>query len=135
MSDKTSNPITKVIARAWADPSYQQLLKSDPVTALSQEGIQVPAGHKVQVHQDDDTTSHLVLPAKPVGLGAKVDQTAGLVCFSPVSASLLVCFYGQRAEAATALGRQLQQHAEGLVCFDAKTQSVAASSSSPAKNK
>jgi nitrile hydratase alpha subunit len=135
MSDQTSNPITKVIARAWADPSYQQLLKSDPVNALSQEGIQVPAGHKVQVHQDDETTSHLVLPAKPAGLGPKVDQTAGLVCFSPASASLLLCFYAQRAEAATALGRQLQQHAQDLICFAAKTQGASASGSSPAKNK
>jgi hypothetical protein len=135
MSDQTTNPISKVIARAWADPSYQQLLKTDPVTALGQEGVQVPAGHTVHVHQDDATTSHLVLPAKPAGLGATGDEPTGLLCFSPASASLLVCFHAQRAEAANALGRQLQQHADGLVCFGGKTQSVAASGSSPSKNK
>ncbi len=65
---------SKVIARAWQDPAFKQKLISNPTGALADEGIQVPAGHTVQVHQNSANVTHIVLPATPV---AGVTQTAG----------------------------------------------------------
>lgn len=91
MSETTPNPLTKVIGRAWADPAFHHLLLSDPRTALAQEGIQVPQGHTVQVHEDDASTSHLVLPRKPAGLGAHSSGNEQLVCMGLVCMGDLVC--------------------------------------------
>ncbi len=114
MSETTPNPIAKVIGRAWADPAYHQLLLSDPKTALAQEGIQIPAGHTVQVHEDNDSTSNFVLPRKPAELGKQGSQ--GLVCLSSlvcltdlVCLKDLVCLAQPKPDSAPP--------AQGLVCL------------------
>jgi hypothetical protein len=82
MSETTPNPIAKVIGRAWADPAFHQLLLSDPKTALAQEGIPIPDGHTVEMHEDNDSTSHFVLPRKPAELGTSNSGSQGLICLS-----------------------------------------------------
>jgi hypothetical protein len=58
---------SKVIARAWQDPAFKQKLISNPTGTLADEGIQFPAGHTVQVHENTANVTHIVLPAAPAG--------------------------------------------------------------------
>jgi Nitrile hydratase, alpha chain len=61
--------LSKVIARAWADPAYKATLLSDPQSALAEAGVKVPAGGKVRVVEDTADTKHFVLPAPPADAG------------------------------------------------------------------
>jgi Nitrile hydratase, alpha chain len=133
MSDTTLPPIAKVIARAWADPAYQQLLKTDPATALSQEGVAIPTGRTIQVHMEDEATCHLVLPAKPAGLGPQGPGPQNLVCFDSKGTSLLVCFYHDRAQTATELSTQIQQAGKDLICWPSPDLVCWHSSKTPSK--
>ena len=74
---------SKVIARAWQDPAFKQKLVSNPSAALADEGIQVPAGHTVQVHENTANVTHIVLPAAPSGgvtASAAAPASAGFWC-------------------------------------------------------
>ncbi len=57
--------IAKVIARAWRDPAYKAKLLSDPHAALAEAGVEVSAETKLNVLEDTDDITHLVLPAAP----------------------------------------------------------------------
>ncbi len=61
--------ISKVIARAWADPAYKAKLLSDPRAVLAEAGVTVPAGTTVKVVEDTADTRHLVLPVAPPNIG------------------------------------------------------------------
>jgi hypothetical protein len=54
----------QVIAKAWADEEFKQMLLADPAAALKQEGIAVPEGVQVKVVENTDNVFHLVLPPK-----------------------------------------------------------------------
>jgi hypothetical protein len=53
-----------VIARAWKEPAFKQLLISDPHAAWAEEGVTLPAGLRVRVLEDTETVVHFVLPQK-----------------------------------------------------------------------
>ena len=57
--------VARVIARAWTDPDFKKQLKKDPVTTLRKAGLKVPAGVKVQVHENTPKSYHWVIPNKP----------------------------------------------------------------------
>lgn len=57
--------LSKAIARAWTDAEYRQRLLSDPHSALAEAEIEIPAGAKVKVVEDDTATRHVVLPVAP----------------------------------------------------------------------
>jgi hypothetical protein len=59
------NKYAKLIAKAWADPSFKATLVRDPRAAMATVGIKVPDGVKVKVVEDNATTVHLVIPEKP----------------------------------------------------------------------
>lgn len=67
MANSPNAQHSQVISRAWQDPAFKQKLLSDPHSALAEEGIQVPAGTNVQVHENTANTTHLVLPQAPAG--------------------------------------------------------------------
>lgn len=69
---------SKVLARAWQDPAFKQKLISNPTGALADEGIQVPAGHTVQVHQNTANETHIVLPAAPASGVAQSSAAPGM---------------------------------------------------------
>jgi hypothetical protein len=74
---------SKVIARAWQDPAFKQKLVSNPTAALADEGIQVPAGHTVTVHQNSANETHIVLPATPasgIAQNSAAPASAGFWC-------------------------------------------------------
>ena len=54
---------TKIIDRAAADPEFRALLVGDPKRAIGRElSIPIPASYSIEVHVEDHTTAHLVLP-------------------------------------------------------------------------
>ena len=57
--------ITKAIARAWVDPDYKARLLTDPHAALTEAGVEVPAGATIKVTEDTADTRHIVLPVAP----------------------------------------------------------------------
>ncbi|MEO0694272.1 MAG: NHLP leader peptide family RiPP precursor [Pseudomonadota bacterium] len=60
-----------IIARAWRDPEYKAMLMKDPKSALEgalkeiDPDISLPDSLKVNVHEEDADTFHLVVPRDP----------------------------------------------------------------------
>ena len=57
----------KAVARAWVDADYKAKLLRDPRAALSEVGIEFPAGKNVTVTENDGKNIQLSLPPKPEG--------------------------------------------------------------------
>ena len=55
----------KVVARAWADEDYKLKLMADPASVLSEEGMEVPEGVKLNVVEATEQQAWIVLPPKP----------------------------------------------------------------------
>ena len=58
----------KVIAKAWSDPAFKAKLLKNPEAVLAEQGVnfpQLPKGVRMEMHENTNTTIHLVLPAKP----------------------------------------------------------------------
>jgi len=55
----------RIIAKAWADDDFKARLLADPAAVAAAEGIAVPAGVKIVVHENKPGELHVVLPAKP----------------------------------------------------------------------
>jgi hypothetical protein len=62
-----ANAYAKVVTKAWSDPEYKARLMSDPKAVLAEAGVDVTEGVEIEVHEDTDTTMHLVLPVSPAG--------------------------------------------------------------------
>jgi hypothetical protein len=52
----------RMIKRATRDTDYRSQLLADPVSVLTQEGIRVPEGIRVTVHEFDAKHAHFFLP-------------------------------------------------------------------------
>lgn len=66
----TDNPTLRdhadrIIAKAWADDSFKARLLADPVAVAAAEGIPIPPGLKIVIHENKPGELHVVLPAKP----------------------------------------------------------------------
>jgi hypothetical protein len=60
-----STAMAKLIAKAWTDPAYKERLMKDPGKVAKAEGIKVPKGAKVILHENTKKEVHLVLPRRP----------------------------------------------------------------------
>ncbi|GAB1392650.1 hypothetical protein MASR1M60_08130 [Rhodocyclaceae bacterium] len=60
-----SKQIQQLIAKCWADEAFKQGLMADPAGTLKAEGIEVPAGVKIQVVENTAQQFTLVIPSKP----------------------------------------------------------------------
>jgi hypothetical protein len=58
-------PLSSVVARAWRDAGYAELLQRDPRAALQEFGINVAEGADVVVHFNTTEAYHLVIPGSP----------------------------------------------------------------------
>jgi hypothetical protein len=56
--------ISAIITKALKDEAFRSQLLSNPQAIVKQEGITLPPGMNVQVHENTPTTIHLVLPGK-----------------------------------------------------------------------
>ncbi len=57
----------KVIAKAWSDPAFKKKLLQNPEATLAQEGLPIPKGVHVEVHESTNKVLHLNLPHRPEG--------------------------------------------------------------------
>lgn len=65
----------RLIRRAWEDEQFAERLSSDPRAAIADEtGVELPANLNIRVHQEGETTFHLVVPAKPRYSGESDDD-------------------------------------------------------------
>jgi hypothetical protein len=55
----------QVNARAWLDDAFRRKLVSDPEGTLKEQGVEVPAGVKVVVVEDDERKVYWVIPKRP----------------------------------------------------------------------
>jgi hypothetical protein len=56
---------SKVIAKAWKDPSFKQKLLKDPKAALKEMGCHIPEKMTVKCVEESKSTLTFVLPAAP----------------------------------------------------------------------
>ena len=55
----------RLVSKAGKDSEFRARLLADPKQALERElGVAVAEGHDIQIHEETDTTTHLVLPPK-----------------------------------------------------------------------
>ena len=53
----------RILDKAAEDEEFRSQLVADPKSAISAElGVCIPEGFAIQVHEDDATRAHLVLP-------------------------------------------------------------------------
>jgi anti-anti-sigma factor len=64
VSIMSHDAIHRVISRACRDKQFRGLLLADPARALLAEGIELPAGVSIMVHESADDTLMLVLPGE-----------------------------------------------------------------------
>jgi hypothetical protein len=55
----------QLVARTWSDEAFKQRLLAAPAPTLAKQGIAVPAGVEVRVHESTPTLVHLTLPPRP----------------------------------------------------------------------
>ena len=55
----------QLVARAWGDDAFKQRLLAEPGPALAEQGIAVPTGVEVRVHENTAALLHLTLPPAP----------------------------------------------------------------------
>ena len=61
--DTPSEMRAKIVGRASEDAEFRARLLSDPKGTIEQElGIAIPASLSIKVHEEGDTTAHLLLP-------------------------------------------------------------------------
>ena len=75
--------LQKLIAKSEEDTDFRGRLLANPRSALKEAfDIEVPDSFKVEVHEDDARTAHLVLPASAELTDAQLQQAAGgAFCF------------------------------------------------------
>ena len=67
MKDKrlTRPERSKVLARAWKDAAYRKRLFSNPHAALKELGFDVPSSLRIEVKEETENTSFLIIPPAP----------------------------------------------------------------------
>ena len=69
---------TQILSKAGEDAEFRAHLVADPKAAISAEtGTTIPDGFDIEVHEDDATTAHLVLPPSPELSEAEMEAVAG----------------------------------------------------------
>ncbi|HEX4495913.1 MAG TPA: NHLP leader peptide family RiPP precursor [Thermoanaerobaculia bacterium] len=85
-----------IVAQAWRDPAYRELLLKDPKEVLQEElkkidpNIQLPAGLHVSVHEETPTHMHIVLPRNPRDISISEAAGGDLEAIAPQTIAILV---------------------------------------------
>lgn len=58
---------TKIVTKAWIDKNFKAKLLKAPLETLKQEGLQLPSGITLSLHENTENKLHLILPEKPEG--------------------------------------------------------------------
>ena len=72
----------KLVARAWADESFRERLKTDPHAAVADEtGIEIPEGIQIEVLEETPEKAYLVIPVNRVEISEEqLDAASGGLC-------------------------------------------------------
>lgn len=101
-TDDTPTPMTRrdlesrIVAKAWRDPAYKAALLADPRGTLQSElqsidpNIVLPASLKVQTHEEDANTYHLVLPRNPKDISLQEVVGDNLEAVAPQTVAVVV---------------------------------------------
>ena len=73
-NDEKAKQWARIVAKAWADEDFKRRLLAEPAAVLKEEGVEVPAGVKLQVIENTESTMNLVLPAMPKDVGNLQDM-------------------------------------------------------------
>jgi len=79
MSDMSQAKVMgKLVSKAWSDPSFKQRLISDAAGVMRENGIPVPDGIAIRVHEDSASVRNIVLPMRTDKLSEEqLDMVAG----------------------------------------------------------
>jgi anti-anti-sigma factor len=77
-----TNPVKQAIIRACVDSEFREHLINDPRKALAEEGIEVPSGIEIKVHESTDDKIMIVLPGPEV---KKLQEQIAQMPSGPVS--------------------------------------------------
>ncbi len=55
----------KIVAKAWSDPKFKEQLLKNPEAVLKEQGIEIPKGTKIKIHENTEDTMNFVLPKMP----------------------------------------------------------------------
>jgi hypothetical protein len=76
--EETNKKMGQVIAKAWSDAEFKARLLANPAETLQSEGIEIPAGVKVNAVENTQEHFHLVIPMRPDELSdEQLDNVAG----------------------------------------------------------
>ena len=75
----------RIVAKASEDPEFRARLLADPKATISAElSINIPENFTVHVHEDNPTTTHMVLPLSDHLTEDDLAQISGAVNVYPV---------------------------------------------------
>lgn len=57
-----------LLAKCWSDASFRQAMMAHPVATMKAEGLDVPDGVSIAVHEASASHTVLVIPQKPTDL-------------------------------------------------------------------
>jgi hypothetical protein len=66
--DVMARRYAKLVAQAWADPSFRERLMSNAAVVLREAGFDVPKSKEVKILETDNEAFYFVLPTKPADL-------------------------------------------------------------------
>ena len=76
--EEMNKKMSKVIAKAWSDADFKARLLANPAETLQAEGIEIPAGVKVNVVENTKEQFYFVIPNKVDELSEEdLDKVAG----------------------------------------------------------
>ncbi|MHC4127383.1 MAG: STAS domain-containing protein [Planctomycetota bacterium] len=112
-----TNPLKLVVARACTDATYRARLLAEPHAALAEDGVEVPPGVEVRVHESTDDKILIVLPTSH---GTEFEESVSLPPPGPVAdvppgltlewqATMLIARGKVDASNAKALRRELER--------------------------
>lgn len=79
--EEMNKKMGKVIAKAWSDADFKARLLANAAETLQAEGIEIPAGVKVDVVENTSEHFYLVIPNQPEELSdEQLDKVAGGFC-------------------------------------------------------
>ncbi len=60
-----SDPLVRILERAWTDAAFKKKLLSDPKEAAAEMGLRLPEKMELKVWENTPTVEHMVLPLNP----------------------------------------------------------------------
>ena len=65
--EEQTQKINEILIKSWTDTDFKHKLFTDTTAMLKAEGIEIPEGYTVNVHENTGNSLHFVLPPNPNG--------------------------------------------------------------------